>query len=153
MKKRPVLIRAFTIILIVFFSKLIQAQEDISVINEPYEVFYSAFNTSFLTPEVAGAIDIVRAKDRALVNISVIETLESGKTQSVIPFDIKGTTFNLIHRKEMEFQLVKEKDAAYYLGKFKIANNDEIIVIDIDVTPRQGEQPININFRKRFYHN
>ena len=45
-----------------------------------YRVYYSAFNSSFVSPEVASAYDIVRGRDRGLINIAVMPagTIKSG---------------------------------------------------------------------------
>ena len=47
--------------------------------NRPYKeygdlkVFFSAFNSSFIQPDVASSYNIVRGKDKGLVNIAVVK--------------------------------------------------------------------------------
>jgi hypothetical protein len=41
-------------------------------------VFYSAFNSSFIAPDIAVANNIVRGKDKGLVNIAVAKQLGIG---------------------------------------------------------------------------
>ena len=43
-----------------------------------YKIFYSAFNSTFIDPDVAVANQIVRGKDKGLVNIAVVRTPGTG---------------------------------------------------------------------------
>lgn len=131
----------------------IAAEQDISVRSGTYEVFYSAFNTSFLSPEVAAAVGVVRAKDRGLINISIIQHLPDKTTQPVAASRIEGTTFDLIHRNKLVFSEVVEPGARYYLAPFKIQNNDEFIKIDVSVVPEHTDTPIDLSFKRQFFHN
>ena len=122
----------------------------------PYEIFYSAFNTSFLAPEVATATSVVRAKDRVMVNISVRRDIDddtNGKSEAISVHRIEGSSFNLIHRKQLAFEKVVEPGAIYYLAEFKLNNNNEMVVLDIEVTPAEGDTPIDVSFKRNFYLN
>ena len=128
------------------------AQDDISVRSGPYEVFYSAFNTSFLSPEVATATGVVRAKDRVLVNISIRRD-KGNTTEAVSAHKIEGSSFDLIHRKTLDFEEVVEPGAIYYLAEFKLNNDNEMVVLDIEVTPNEGDTPIDVSFKRNFFLN
>ncbi len=128
-------------------------QDDISIRKGNYEVFFSTFNTSFLSPETAKAVGVVRAKDLGMLNISIREHFADGQTQSLKAKDIRGAAFDLIHKNSLVFNEVIEPGAVYYLAKFKISNDDEIIVIKVTVVPVGSEQEIDIEFNRRFYLN
>ncbi|NNL57262.1 MAG: DUF4426 domain-containing protein [Pseudomonadales bacterium] len=129
------------------------AQGDISVRQGEFEVFYSAFNTSFLSPEVAAAIPVVRARNRGLLNISVVKHTVDGTQVPVAASNISGESFDLLHRRKLEFQEVIETGARYYLAPFKITNDNELIVFDVQVVPRGSEQAITLKIERRFFHN
>ena len=129
------------------------AQENISVRDGSYEVFYSAFNTSFLSPEVASSLGIVRGDDRGLLNVSVIEHFPDGSSHPIAAKTISGSSYDLLHRRSLDFQEVVETDARYYLAPFKITNDNEMIIIQVDVTPVTSDQSIAIKLERRFFHN
>lgn len=129
------------------------AQDDISVRQGDIEVFYNAFNTSFLSPEVASAVNVVRAKNRGLINISLIKHLANGKTQAMKATSIAGTSYNLVHREKLVFQEVVEPGARYYLAPFKINNDDELILIDISVVPEGSTESIKVAIKRNFFFN
>ena len=129
------------------------AQENISVRDGSYEVFYSAFNTSFLSPEVASSLGIVRGDDRGLLNVSVLEHFPDGSSHPIAAKTISGSSYDLLHRRSLDFQEVVETDARYYLAPFKITNDNEMIIIQVDVTPVTSDQSIAIKLERRFFHN
>jgi hypothetical protein len=65
----PTLSRLLAVAALVF-SPLTLAEQAIS--DGRYEIHYNAFNSSFITPEVAQQNNLVRSKYRALVNVSVL---------------------------------------------------------------------------------
>jgi hypothetical protein len=129
------------------------AQENISVREGSYEVFYSAFNTSFLTPKVASSLGIVRGDDRGLLNVSVLEHFPDGSSHPIAAKTITGSSYDLLHRRSLNFQEVVETDARYYLAPFKITNDNEMIIIQVDVTPVTSDKSIAIKLERRFFHN
>lgn len=136
------------------------AQEDISYQQGPYEVFYSVFNTSFISPEVAKAAGIVRAKNRGMLNISIIEHLspdsEAAKTNGSLtrPAEVEfveAEIFDLVHKKKIAFREIVEPSARYHLGTFKIANDNEFKRFRIKVLPKGSDDPIEFEFRRNLY--
>ena len=137
----------------VLLVQQVNAQEDGSLRSGQYELFYSAFNSSFLQPETAVAINVKRAKNIALINLSVREHLADGSTKEVRAAAVKATAFNLVHKNTLEFQEVVEPGAIYYLAKFKINNDNEMIVINASITPEGSDKAIELEFRQQFYLN
>jgi hypothetical protein len=64
----------FTLLMLIAGSTLAVNQESFKWHGD-YRIFYSAFGSTFLSPEVAVANQIVRGKDRGIVNIAVVEQL------------------------------------------------------------------------------
>lgn len=112
-----------------------------------YEIHYSAFNSSFISPEVASVYDINRGKDRGLVNIAVVpEGAESGETALV-----EGAVTDLLQRQQtLEFVEIREGDAVYYLAPFRFGNEDPL-TFRISVTPTDSDEAYDFNFQRTLY--
>lgn len=149
---RALLVALFAVLALLMHTHVF-AQDGTSKRVGKYEVFYSAFNTSFLQPETAVAIGVKRAKNIALINISIREHQDDGTTVERPAANITGSAFNLVHRKSLKWQEVVEPGAIYYLAKFKISNNNETIVISASVTPEGSKQAIDIEFKNNFFLN
>ena len=77
-----------------------------------YAVHYSVFNTTFLQPAIAQRYGVVRARDRALVNISVLDA--SGRAMAV---PVTGSVRNLLGQaRALNFRRFDEGDAIYFLA-------------------------------------
>ena len=135
-KTSPMNLHLYTQRLFLLFSVLLtctsQAQ---SVRDNEYEVHYSSMNTSFLSAEVAKAIDVIRAKDRALLNISIRRYNDGGISTTASKAVVSGSRYDLVHRLPLTFKEVVEPGAIYYLAEFPIQNNNEFILLDIEVIP------------------
>jgi len=114
-----------------------------------YEIYYSIFNTSFLTPEIAAAYDIVRAKNRALVNIAVRKKKEGGGDKAVKAI-VSGTVKDLIYRRPLEFFEVREEGSVYYLSELRF-NHKEKLFFDINVQPDPNKRGYTVKFDKTLY--
>lgn len=121
--------------------------------DKPYKefgdikVFYSAFNSSFVQPEIADALKIVRGKDRGIVNIAVLRDGKSGGTTALV----KGTVTNILAQQQtLAFFEVREGDTVYYLAPFRIDNQD-YLTFKIEVTPDPNQPPLSLTFQKTLY--
>lgn len=113
-----------------------------------YKIFYSAFNSSFIQPEIASIYKIVRGKDKGIVNIAVVPDGEtSGKTAQV-----SGYVSNIFAQQQfLEFLEVREQNAVYYLAPFEFENEDPL-TFKIEVRPASGTTTEFISFQRTFYH-
>ena len=112
------------------------------------QIFYSAFDSSFLTPEIAVANNFVRGKDRGLVNIAVVKTLGTG-----IPAKVTGQVQNIFQQtQQLEFVAIKEQSTVYYLAPFDFENED-LLTFKINVTAGDSKIPYDFKFQKKMYHN
>lgn len=119
---------------------------EISYKKGPYEIFFSTFNTSFISEEVAKAYGIVRSKSKALVNISVIHEDANGKKTS-LSAKVTGQSYDLILTKKLKFFEVKEPNAVYYLAQFDIEHKLPFY-FTVNVTPEGTKTPIKVQFKK-----
>jgi hypothetical protein len=115
-----------------------------------YKVFYSAFNSSFIAPDIAVANDIVRGKDKGLVNIAV------AKVPGVaLPANVSGRVFNILQQSQtLEFVAVREQNTVYYLAPFEF-DNEDFLTFKIRVLPQSdGPEtiyPYDFKFQKKMY--
>ena len=110
-------------------------------------VHFSALSTDQIPPEVARAYNIVRSKNRAMLNVSVLEA-ETGKA---VTATVTVKTVNLTGQlKTVTMRKVEEQDAIYYIGETPVANR-ETLIFDISVTPEGATQAAEVRFKRQFY--
>ncbi|KJY86359.1 DUF4426 domain-containing protein [Vibrio neptunius] len=112
------------------------------------EVHYSAFNSTFLTPQVARSYELKRNGYSAIINISVLDNYQAGKP--AITAKVSGSAKNLIGQtKTLEFREVKEGSAIYYLAEFPISE-EENLTFNIDVNAG-NKGTGRLKFTQKFY--
>jgi hypothetical protein len=115
-----------------------------------YEVHYSVFAADFLQPAVASALGIVRAPDRAVLNLAIRARASGSASDSAVRASVRGTRGDLIHKTELEFRLVEEQDAAYYLAQFPFRNG-ETLYFELEMQPAGEQRPLQLRFEKTLY--
>lgn len=110
-------------------------------------VHFSAQSTDQLPPEVARAYNIVRSKNRAMLNVSVLN--ESDNTAVAANVSVK--TVNLTGQlKNVTMRQINEQDAIYYIGEIPVANR-ETLIFDISVQPEGVDTVSDVRFKRQFY--
>ena len=140
----------FVTALLFSFALINSAQAEQSLTQNGYEVHYNAFNSGFLTPEVAQANGLTRSKVMALLNVSVLKIEDDGTKRPVNAL-VSGEAKNLIGQiKTISFKKIDEGDAIYYLGSFRFSD-EEMLNFDLDVQPDPNQSPISVRFSQTFY--
>ncbi|HTO17826.1 MAG TPA: DUF4426 domain-containing protein [Pseudomonas sp.] len=107
------------------------------------DVHYSAFNSSFLQPEIAAAVGLTRAGNQGVLNISV---LKDGKP---ITATVSGQVRNLLGQiSNLSFRQVREGEAVYYLAQFPIGK--ETLSFTINVQSAGGPRN-SFTFNQEFF--
>jgi hypothetical protein len=114
-----------------------------------YEVHYSVFVSSFLQPAVAESYGIVRARDRAVLNIAVRLRGRDGATRAVAS-TLDGTRGDLIYKEALRFREIREQDVVYYLADFPFIEG-ETHYFDIRVRPEGETGELGLKFSKTLY--
>jgi len=110
-------------------------------------VHFSAQSTDQLPPEVARAYSIVRSKNRAMLNVSVLEEA----TNKAVTADVTVKTVNLTGQlKNVTMRMIEEQEAIYYIGETPVANQ-ETLIFDITVRPDGVEEASDVRFKRQFY--
>lgn len=110
-----------------------------------WDVHYITVSTTFLTPEIAKAYGIVRSKNTALVNISVLDK-RSKKAQDVT---ISGHARDLLgSQKQLEFKKVEEGEAIYYLATLSFDDQERY---RFTIKMNQGNNHQTLKFEQKLY--
>ncbi len=110
-------------------------------------VHFSAQLTDQLPPEIAKAYDIVRSKNRAMLNVSVLDEA----TNKPVAADVSVKTVNLTGQlKNITMERIDDGDAIYYIGEVSVANR-ETLIFDISVAPEGVSQASDVRFKRQFY--
>jgi hypothetical protein len=137
----------FLVLALIWTNGAAQQAEDFG----DYKVHYSAINTSQLSPEVARAFGIQRSTSQALLNLAVLRD-RSGPIDEPSRAVIKVNAVNIAgQRRPIEMREVTEQDAIYYIGTFRI-HNEERMTFSVEVTP-EGESgpPLSFRFQQQFF--
>jgi hypothetical protein len=115
-----------------------------------FVVHFSAQSTDQLPPDVARAYNILRSKNRAMLNVSIIRKADNSSVSGVVnvqTVNLTGQLKNVVMRKIEE---PGERVAIYYIGETPVANR-ETLIFDINVTPEGEETSAEVRFKRQFY--
>ena len=151
LKFRSFLLLLATFLLAVTGPALAGGTEDFG----DYRIHYNAIATDELSPEIASAYNIVRSKNRAMLNVSVTRDIP-GETGESVTAKVDVTASNLTGQvKDLRLREVNEKGdwpAVYYIGEVSVADG-ETLKFDIKVTPEGSDETFRITFQQQFYAN
>lgn len=115
-----------------------------------YTVHYTVFNSAFIPADVAAVYQINRAKNRALVNVSVTRETEAGHSLG-LPATITGTATNMMQQqRKLEFRTIDEGNATYYLADLR-HTNEEIMNFAVQVHVEEQSQPFTVRFTRTLH--
>jgi len=110
-----------------------------------WEVHYVVLPSGFLKPDVAARYHIVRGRDRAFVNVSVLDP--DGQPSKV---NVSGHSTNLLgQRQTLAFREVSEGSAVYYLAEIK-HSNEEVVRFKISVSGATSREML-LEFQQKLY--
>ncbi len=115
-----------------------------------YVVHFNAQTTDQLQPDVAKAYNILRSKNRAMLNVSIIrqaDNMPMAGDVAVTATNLTGQLKNVTMRK---IEGPGENVAIYYIGETPVANR-ETLIFDISVKPEGTNRPYEVRFKREFY--
>ncbi len=110
-------------------------------------IHFSAQSTDQLPPEIASAYNILRSKNRAMLNVSVLRKPDNVPVTAVVTVKTVNLTGQL---KNVTMRQIDEQEAIYYIGETAVANR-ETLIFDISVLPEGEEQSSDVRFKRQFY--
>nr|WP_315438442.1 DUF4426 domain-containing protein [uncultured Pseudomonas sp.] len=106
-------------------------------------VHYNTFNSTFLTPDIAKAAELVRSKNQGVINVSVIK---DGKP---LIANVTGTVKDLTSQTvPLNFRQVTEQGAIYYIAQYPV-EQQETRTFEIKV--QNGDKINTINFNQELF--
>ena len=115
-----------------------------------FVVHFSAQSTDQLSPEIARAYNIVRSKNRAMLNVSIIRKSDGAPVSGAIAVKTVNLTGQLKNVTMRKIEEPGEVVAIYYIGETAVANR-ETLVFDIKVTPEGSNKTSDVRFKRQFY--
>ncbi|HCD27983.1 MAG TPA: DUF4426 domain-containing protein [Gammaproteobacteria bacterium] len=110
-----------------------------------HEIHYIVFPSTVIQPKIAGQYAINRGRDRAVINIAVLD-----KESNAVSATLSGSSANLIGQPQnLEFQEIREAGAIYYLAQIRHSDQEiHKITIEVDI-PKVGTA--TLNFQQKLY--
>jgi len=106
-------------------------------------VHYNTFNSTYLTPDIAKAAELIRSKSQGVINVSVIK---DGKP---LISQVSGTVKDLTSQSvPLSFKQVTEQGAVYYIAQYPVPQQ-EIRTFEIKV--QNGDKINTINFNQELF--
>lgn len=123
-----------------------------------YRIYYNAFDSTFLSPEIARAYGIKRSANRGVLNVSVQRTSPipipagfPGMPGIPVQATIVANATNLNNQiKSIGMRQILDHGAIYYIGEFPISN-EETLDFHVLVRPQSFPTAADIRFRQRFF--
>ncbi len=116
-----------------------------------YEVHYSVFPSTFLTPEVAAANDLNRSRSIGVINIAIMEKGENsglntvqGQVEGKVLNDIRQPTF-------LAFRRIQEGDAVYFISQYQY-RPAQLMTFHITARPSGHGQDLPIRFSHTLFN-
>jgi hypothetical protein len=117
---------------------------------DDFEIHHNAVRADFIPVEVARAQSITRSGSRGLVNIAVLRRAAEGTTTPV-PADITLTVYNLAGQSQaVRMRAVREPDALYYIGEFRIAGIDTYR-FEAEVAPEGAPRAYDLRWSQELF--
>lgn len=124
-----------------------------------YQVHFNALPTDQLPPSVASAYDVVRSRNRALLNIAVTRKQE-GSTGVPVEALVNVDAANLSGQvKDVRVRRITEPgpadgqpQAIYYIAEINVADG-EVLIFDVKVTPHGHNETYTVRFKQQFFAN
>jgi hypothetical protein len=127
-----------------------QPAENTSADIGGYVVHFSAQTTDQLPPEIARAYNILRSKNRAMLNVSIIRKSDGQPVEAAVNVKTVNLTGQLKNVTMRKIEEPGESIAIYYIGETPVANR-ETLVFDISVTPEGESSSSDVRFKREFY--
>lgn len=116
-----------------------------------YQVHWSVFPSTFLSPEVARENNLQRSNGIGIINISIMEEDENGQPTPVSG-QVEGQVANDIQQvKFLAFRRVREGDAVYFIAQYQY-RSAELMTFNITARPTGQNQELPVRFSHTLFN-
>lgn len=106
-------------------------------------VYYNTFNSTFLQPEIARGVELIRSKQQGVINVSVFK---AGKPW---PAQVSGTIRDLTGEPApLRFKQVTEHGAVSFLAQFPVPRRETRI---FDISVQAGGATHRFSFNQELF--
>ncbi|VVP93481.1 hypothetical protein PS925_01612 [Pseudomonas fluorescens] len=106
-------------------------------------VHYNTFNSTFLQPDIAKAVELIRSKNQGVINVSVIK---DGKP---LVANVTGTVKDLTSQSvPLNFKQVTEQGAIYYIAQYPVPQQE---TRTFEIKVQNGDKINTINFNQELF--
>jgi hypothetical protein len=138
----------FTLLTILLTSSAVFAENSTKV--DGYTIHHNVITTDFISDEVARSYGIIRSKNRAMLNVSVIKDKE-GTTGTPVNADVEANMTNIYgQQRGLNLREIHEAEAIYYIGTF-LVRNGETLNFHLDVKPEGVSKYFPATFSEEFF--
>jgi Domain of unknown function (DUF4426) len=113
-------------------------------------VHFSAQTTDQLPPAIAREYNIVRSKNRAMLNVSVLRESDNVPVTADVSVNTVNLTGQLKNVTMRKIEEPGETVAIYYIGDTTVANR-EVLNFDISIRPEGEEEVSKVRFQREFF--
>ncbi len=113
-------------------------------------VHFSAQTTDQLPSVIAQQYNILRSKNRAMLNVSVLQQADGVPVTATVTVKAANLTGQIKSVTMREIREPGETVAIYYIGDTSVANR-ETLIFDIKVQPEGVDKPADVRFKREFY--
>ena len=131
-------------------------QEEVLAATESFKDFgdyvlhFNALTTDKIDEAMAAEHGVVRSRNRALLNVSVLRNQGIGLAMAV-PAEVTASSRNLTAQlRNLPMREVREQDAIYYIAEFAI-DNAESLIFTVRATPEGSNETLEVSFQKQFF--
>ncbi|MDX1563309.1 MAG: DUF4426 domain-containing protein [Gammaproteobacteria bacterium] len=115
-----------------------------------YVLHFNALKTDQLDPDIASNYNIVRSRNRAMLNVSILRQEPNG-AMTAVPGNVTATAVNLTGQlKNLLIREIREGSAIYYIAETPIVSGESLI-FTVDAIPESEDEAIRVRFQKQFY--
>ena len=140
--------RLLTALLVLLTSSAVFAENSTKV--DGYTIHHNIITTDFLSDDVARSYGIIRSKNRAMLNVSVIKDKESS-TGTPVSAKIEANMTNIYgQQSSLNLREIREEKAIYYIGTF-LVRNGESLNFHLDVKPEGESKYSPAAFSEEFF--
>ena len=146
-------IRAFTSVIAMVFGLLLIVSHSQAGEKDfgQYQVNWSVYPSTFLTPEVAKANNLQRSKSIGVVNISIMTDNEHGEP-SPVGGQVEGQVANDIQQiKFLAFRRIQEGDSVYFIAQYQYPSGG-LMTFNITARPTGHPQDLKVRFAHTLFN-
>ena len=115
-----------------------------------YTIHHNVVTTDVLNPTIANTYGIRRSKNRAMLNVSVIQD-EPGKAGHSVAADVTVVAKNIMGQpRDLTMREIREGDAVYYISDFLVSNRERL-KFDLSVKPAGSDEVFSATISQEFY--